>query len=78
MNTSPSGSWPPRYLTPVPEECFGKRGEVAIEFVENYGIITKDSIAGDTEGQPLVLREWQKGAHQAHLRRARGRRVSSP
>jgi phage terminase large subunit-like protein len=59
MNTSPSGSWPPRYLTPVPEECFGKRGEVAIEFVENYGIITKDSIAGN-RGQPLVLRDWQK------------------
>jgi phage terminase large subunit-like protein len=52
-------SWPPKYLTPVPAEAFGMRGEVAIEFVENYGIITKDSIAGN-RGSPLILRDWQK------------------
>jgi phage terminase large subunit-like protein len=52
-------SWPPKYLTPVPADAFGKRGEVAIEFVENYGIITKDSIAGN-RGERLILRDWQK------------------
>jgi phage terminase large subunit-like protein len=59
MSTSRSASWPPKYLTPVPAEAFGKRGEVAIEFVENYGIITKDSIAGN-RGERLILRDWQK------------------
>jgi hypothetical protein len=60
----------------VPSECFGKRGEVAIEFVENYGIITKDSIAGD-KGQPLVLREWQKELIR-HIYAEQDGGVSSP
>lgn len=54
-----SGSWPPQWLTPVPGELLGKRGELAINFVQTFGIITKDGVAGDA-GSPLVLREWQK------------------
>ena len=52
--------WPPRWLTPVSDEAIAQgKGELAIEFVQAFGIITKDSIAGNA-GTPLVLREWQK------------------
>lgn len=52
--------WPPQWLTPIPDEALevGK-GQLAIDFVEAFGIITKDSIAGNA-GTPLVLRDWQK------------------
>lgn len=53
-------SWPPSWLTPVPEEALlAGKGELAIEFVEAFGIITKDSVAGPA-GSPLILRDWQK------------------
>jgi len=53
-------SWPPRWLTPVPDEAIANGdGELAIEFAQAFGIITKDSIAGDM-GDPMVLRPWQK------------------
>lgn len=54
-------SWPPRWLTPVPEEAIerGRVMEPVAEFIESYGIITKDSVAGKS-GSPLVLRPWQK------------------
>ena len=52
--------WPPQWLTPIdPEAIAVGKGELAIEFVEAFGIITKDSIAGNA-GTPLVLRDWQK------------------
>ena len=52
--------WPPKWLTPVPnEDLYSGEGEVVIDFAEAFGIITKDSIAG-LAGSPLVLREWQK------------------
>lgn len=52
--------FPPRWLTPVPEEAIARGdGEDAIEFAELFGIITKDSMAGRS-GEPLVLRSWQK------------------
>jgi len=52
--------WPPTWLTPVDEEALiAGKGNLAIEFVEAFGIITKDSIAGN-QGTPLVLRDWQK------------------
>jgi phage terminase large subunit-like protein len=53
-------TWPPTWLTPVPEEALaGKRGRLAVEFIEAFGVITKDSVAG-RQGTPLVLRDWQK------------------
>jgi phage terminase large subunit-like protein len=54
-------SWPPRWLTPVPDEAIarGRVMEPVVEFVEAYGRITKDSVAGKAGG-PLILRPWQK------------------
>ena len=53
-------NWPPRWLTPVPEsDLISGEGEVVINFAEAFGIITKDSVAGNS-GQPLILRDWQK------------------
>jgi phage terminase large subunit-like protein len=54
-------SWPPRWLTPVPESAIakGREMEPVIDFVEAYGRITKDSVAGKA-GEPLRLRDWQK------------------
>ena len=55
-----SNAWPPAWLTPVPEKLLkSKRAKLAIEFIEAFGIITKDSVAGK-QGSRLVLREWQK------------------
>jgi len=55
-----SSSWPPAWLTPVSDDALaGNKGALAIEFVEKFGIITKDSVAGHA-GSPLVLRDWQK------------------
>ena len=56
-----SSSWPPKWLTPVPQEAIerGKVMEPVTDFIEAYGRITKDSVAGRA-GSPLVLREWQK------------------
>lgn len=60
MTTSKSAKWPPRWLTDVPEEALdGKRGQLALEFVEAFGVITKDSVAGSA-GSPLILRDWQR------------------
>jgi phage terminase large subunit-like protein len=56
----PSSSWPPRWLTPVPQEAIDKGdGDLAIEFAEAFGTIGKDGIAGRT-GEALRLRPWQK------------------
>ena len=54
-------SWPPRWLTPVPEKAIelGRKYEPIVEFAEAFGIITKDSVAGKS-GAPLVLRGWQR------------------
>jgi phage terminase large subunit-like protein len=56
-----SNSWPPKWLTPVPLEAIerGKVMEPVTDFIEAYGRITKDSVAGKA-GSPLVLRDWQK------------------
>jgi phage terminase large subunit-like protein len=52
--------WPPRWLTPVPEDVLlSGDGAHVIEFAESFGIITKDSVAG-LSGEQLVLRAWQK------------------
>ena len=54
-------SWPPKWLTPIPEEQLarGRVEEPVADFVEAFGRITKDSVAGRA-GSPLVLRNWQK------------------
>ncbi len=55
-----NASWPPRWLTPVPEQAIiDGEGELVIKFAEAFGRITKDSVAGRA-GEPLVLRDWQK------------------
>ena len=37
-------SWPPRWLTPVPEKAIelGRKYEPIVEFAEAFGVITKD------------------------------------
>jgi phage terminase large subunit-like protein len=52
-------SWPPSIITPVPDEVIGNVGNLACEFVETFGIITKDGVAGNS-GDPLKLRGWQR------------------
>jgi phage terminase large subunit-like protein len=54
-------SWPPRWLTPVPEKAIerGRRQEPIVGFAEKFGIITKDSVAGRS-GEALRLRDWQR------------------
>ena len=54
-------SWPPKWLTPVPVEAieYGKKQEAVVDFVQAFGRVTKDSVAGKA-GSPLVLRDWQK------------------
>lgn len=53
-------SWPPAWLTPVPEEAIANGdGKYAIEFAETFGSIGKDGIAGKA-GTPLIMRSWQK------------------
>jgi phage terminase large subunit-like protein len=54
-------SWPPKWLTPIPESQLerGRVEEPVVDFVEAFGRITKDSVAGRA-GSPLVLRDWQK------------------
>jgi phage terminase large subunit-like protein len=56
-----NSSWPPRWLTPVPVEALerGRVMEPVTDFIEAYGRITKDSVAGKA-GNPLVLRDWQR------------------
>ena len=51
-------SWPPRWLTHDVEDISSK-AQLAIEFVEVYGVITKDSVAGRS-GSRLILRDWQR------------------
>jgi phage terminase large subunit-like protein len=48
-------------LTPVSVEALerGRQMEPVTDFIEAYGRITKDSVAGKA-GSPLVLRDWQK------------------
>lgn len=53
-------AWPPRWLTPVPQNSLDlSLGRYVSEFAEDYGLITKDSVAGKA-GDPLSLRPWQR------------------
>lgn len=52
-------SWPPAWLTPVPEDAVTRGdGEFAVEFAEAFGSIGKDGIAGRA-GEALQMRPWQ-------------------
>jgi phage terminase large subunit-like protein len=52
--------WPPQWLTPVPPNLLESgQGDLVIDFAENFGVVTKDSVAG-LVGDKLHLREWQK------------------
>ena len=52
------GGKKPTWLTPMPDE-FGSEGDLFADFVDAFGVITKDSVAGRS-GEPLVLRDWQR------------------
>lgn len=53
-------SWPPRWLTPVPDEAVdASHGYKAIDFIDTFATITKDSVGGRA-GTPMVLRDWQR------------------
>lgn len=51
-------SWPPRWLTHDVDEV-SPRAELAMQFVDVYGVVTKESVAGRA-GSKLVLRDWQR------------------
>lgn len=52
--------WPPRWITPVTDEQIARGdGDMAIDFIQSFCRVTKDSIAANT-GELLVMREWQK------------------
>lgn len=52
--------WPPRVHTrPTNDEIEYGDGDDTIDFLDAYGRITKDSVAGPS-GEPLNPREWQK------------------
>ena len=51
-------SYPPALLTPTDLQ-FGSRGADAVDFINTFVTLTKDSIAGSV-GQPIRLRSWQE------------------
>lgn len=52
------GSYPPRWITPLPADADTRGPEVAT-FIESFVTLTKDSVAGRM-GQPLHLLDWQR------------------
>lgn len=51
-------SWPPAWVTPSQLE-FGSKGADAVDFINTFVTLTKDSIAGNA-GEPIQLRGWQE------------------
>jgi phage terminase large subunit-like protein len=51
-------SWPPAWVTPV-EQGFGSSGADAVDFINTFVTLTKDSIAGNA-GEAIRLRSWQE------------------
>lgn len=51
-------TWPPRWITHDVEDV-SSHAKLAMEFIEAFGVITKDSVSGRA-GTRLVLRDWQK------------------
>ena len=58
-------SWPPALVTPSDLE-FGSKGAAAVDFINTFVTLTKDSIAGNS-GQPILLRPWQEQLLQETL-----------
>jgi phage terminase large subunit-like protein len=54
----PAKGWPPRWQSPVPPRSKTK-GDLARQFIEEYAVIVKDSIAGSV-GEKILLRPWQR------------------
>ena len=53
-------NWPPAWLAECDDIALsGQKGKLAVDFIETFGVITKDSVAGKA-GSPMVLRDWQK------------------
>ena len=57
MSETVSG-WPPALVTPSKLE-FGSRGLDAVDFINTFVTLTKDSVAGNA-GQAIRLRSWQE------------------
>jgi phage terminase large subunit-like protein len=51
-------SWPPALVTPT-DLSFGSRGADAVDFINTFVTLTKDSVAGSA-GESIRLRSWQK------------------
>jgi len=51
-------SWPPAWVTPSSLE-FGSKGADAVDFINTFVTLTKDSVAG-AAGQNIKLRAWQE------------------
>ncbi len=51
-------SWPPAWVTPTDLQ-YGSRGADAVDFINTFVTLTKDSIAGGA-GQSIKLRPWQE------------------
>jgi phage terminase large subunit-like protein len=51
-------SWPPALVTPT-DLSFGSRGADAVDFINTFVTLTKDSVAGSA-GEPIQLRSWQE------------------
>ena len=51
-------SWPPALVTPT-DLRFGSRGADAVDFINTFVTLTKDSVAGSA-GEPIRLRPWQE------------------
>jgi phage terminase large subunit-like protein len=51
-------SWPPAWVTPTELE-YGSRGADAVDFINTFVTLTKDSIAGSA-GEAIRLRPWQE------------------
>jgi phage terminase large subunit-like protein len=53
-------NWPPRWITPVPENSLAtSHGIKASDFINTFAVVTKDSVGGKA-GTPMQLRDWQK------------------
>ncbi len=53
-------SWPPRWITPVPDSALeNSHGLRTIDFINTFATVTKDSVGG-AAGTPMILRDWQK------------------
>jgi phage terminase large subunit-like protein len=51
-------TWPPRWITHDVERVSNKAQD-AIDFIDVFGLITKDSISGQA-GSKMLLRDWQR------------------